>query len=122
MIDPVDDDSDEREPDRDWFACPMMPRAEMLAMIERHKDLDGRGINLFKNALGREPRSDLLRHYVAPNLYHPGSHYIYTTPDPSRYRFKNWRPELTAAAIEHRSILACGLFSNTLSWINAADL
>jgi hypothetical protein len=110
------------EPDLDWFACPTLPRGDMLAVIERRKDLDGRSVNLFRNALEREPRSDLFRHYVGPNLYHPGSHYIYTTPDPSRYRYKNWRPEMTATAIEHRSIVVCGLFSNTLSWIDEADL
>jgi hypothetical protein len=100
----------------------MLSRGDMLAVIERQKDLDGRAVNLFKNALQREPRSDLLTHYIGPHLYHPGSHYIYTTPDPSRYRFKNWRPEITAAAIEHGSILPCGLFSNTLSWIDEANL
>ena len=110
------------EPDLDWFDSPILPRRDMLAVIERHKDLDGRAVNLFRNALEREPRSDLFRHYVGPNLYHPGSHYIYTTPDPSRYRYKNWRPEVTAAAIEQCSIVVCGLFSNTLSWIDATDL
>ena len=105
-------------PHLDWFECPMMSRGEMLAVIERQKDLDGRAVNLFRNALVREPRSDLFRYYIGPHLYHPGSHYIYTTPDPSRFRFKDWRPEVTAAAIEHCSINVCGLFSNTLSWID----
>ena len=109
-------------PGLNWFQCPMLSRGDMLAVVERQKSLDGRAINLFKNALQREPRSDLLRQYIGPHLYHPGSHYIYTTPDPSQYRFKNWRPEITAVAVEHRSIAGCGLFSNTLSWIDEADL
>jgi hypothetical protein len=100
----------------------MLPRGDMLAVIERNKDLDGRSVNLFKNALEREPQSDLFRHYVGPNLYQPGSHYIYTTPDPSRFGFKNWRPEITAMAIEHRSVAPCAVFSNTLSWIDEANL
>jgi hypothetical protein len=106
----------------DWFECPVLSHRDMLAVIERQKDLDGRAINLFKNALEREPRSDLFRHYIWPHLYHPGSHYIYTTPDPRLYKFKNWRPEITAAVIEHSAIGGCGLFSNTLSWIDKADL
>jgi hypothetical protein len=128
VIDSIEDDpevetSEEAdEPDLNWFECPMLPRSNMLAVIERNRELDGRSVNLFRNALAREPRSDLFRHYVGPNLYHPGSHYIYTTPDPSRYRFKNWRPEITAVAIEHRSVAPCGVFSNTLSWIDEADL
>ena len=109
-------------PALDWCECPMLSRGDMLAVIERQKDLDGRAINLFKNALQREPRSDLFRHYIGPHLYHPGSHYIYTTPDPSRYGFKNWRPEITALAIENCSIAPCGLFSNTLSWIDEGGL
>ena len=129
MIEPIDeedaediDNVDVGEPGPSWFACPMLPRGDMLAVIERHKDLDGRAVNLFKNALQREPRSDLFRHYIGPHLYHPGSHYIYTTPDPSRYRHKNWRPEMTALAIEHQTIVPCGLFSNTLSWIDETGL
>src|SRR5271167_1527202 len=98
------------EPDLDWFDCPILPRSDMLAVVERCRLLDGRGINLFGNALKLPPRSGLLDRYIGPSLYQPGSHYIYTTPDPSRYRYKNWRPEVTAAAIEHQSIAACGLF------------
>src|SRR5829696_9175695 len=70
-------------PDLDWFSSPTMGRADMLAVIERCKDLDGRAINLFRNVLNRQPHSDLLRNYVGPNLYRPDSHYIYTTPDPA---------------------------------------
>jgi hypothetical protein len=109
-------------PDLDWFDSPMLPRSDMLAVIERHKVLDGRGINLFRNALERQPRSDLLDQYIGPSLYQPGSHYIYTTPDPNRYRYKNWHPEVTAAAIECQTIAVCGLFSNPLAWIDEADL
>jgi hypothetical protein len=101
---------------------PILSRSATLAVIERHAVLDGRAVNLFRNALKREPRSDLFRHYIGPNLYHPGSHYIYTTPDPDRIRYRNWRPEITAFAIEHCSIAPCAVFSNTLSWIDAADL
>jgi hypothetical protein len=148
MIDRIDDDpeveSNEEadEPDLNWFECPMLPRGEMLAVIERHKDLDGRAVNLFKNALERAPRSDLFRRYVGPNLYHPGTYYIYTTLDPSRSRFKNWkealiaeitalkvmlwaqfrRPEVTAMAIKHRSVAPCGVFPNPMAGIDAADL
>ena len=126
MIDPIEDNRDEPgdvgQSDPSWFDHPILPRGEMLAVIERRKDLDGRSVNLFRNALQRQPRSDLLEHYLGPNLYHPGSHYIYTTPDPSQFRFKNWRPEITAAAIEHRSVAPCGVFSNILSWIDEADL
>lgn len=101
----------------DWFAYPMLRRADMLAALEDGHQLDGRAINLFRNALTREPYSDLVRHYIGPNLYQPGSHYIYTTPDTDRFGYKNWRPTMTAKAIELRSIVFCGLFSNTLSWI-----
>lgn len=114
------DEADDRR--ASWADAPILARAEMLVTIAGHKAVDGRGINLFRNALSREPRSDLLRYYVGPNFYHPGSHYIYTTPDPSRYRFKNWRPEITAKAIEGRSIACCGLFSNTLAWIDQHGL
>jgi hypothetical protein len=95
MIYPVEDDSDDfedvAEPEPSWADSPMLPRGDMLAVIQQHKDLDGRAVNLFKNALEREPRSDLLRHYVGPNLYHPGSHYIYTTPDPRLSRVDSCR-------------------------------
>jgi hypothetical protein len=131
IADPDDiDDNDElsaeaehNERDLKWHECPMLPRAEMLAIIEKcgPNSLGGEAVNLFVNALKREPRSDLLRHYVGPNLYHPGSHYIYTTPDPGQYGFKNWRPELTAKAIQCRSIVCCGLFSNPLAWIDESD-
>ena len=114
--------ADDNVPALNWFECPILSRGDMLTVIERQKDLDGRAINLFKNALQREPVSGLFSCYIGPHLYHPGSYYIYTTPDPSRYRFKNWRPEVTALAIEHQTIVPCGLFSNTLSWIDDAGL
>ena len=127
MIDPIEDENpddtgDIDEPEMNWARCPTLLPGDMLAVIERRKDLDGRAVNLFRNALERERRSDLFRHYIGPNLYHPGSHYIYTTPDPDRIKYKNWRPEITAFAIECRSVGPCGVFSNTLSWIDAADL
>ena len=98
MIDLIDDDPDGvrdfDEPEPDWANCPMLPRSDMFALIERQKALGGRAVNLFRNALKGQPRSDLLDHYLVPHLYHPGSHYIYTTPDPDRIKFKNWRPDL----------------------------
>jgi hypothetical protein len=33
-----------------WFECPVMSRGDMLGVIKRQKDLDGRAVNLFKNA------------------------------------------------------------------------
>jgi hypothetical protein len=126
VIDLTDDDPDGAcdfaEPELNWADCPMLPRSDMLTVIERHTKLDARAVNLFRNALLRKPRSDLFEHYIGPNLYHPGSHYIYTTPDPDRFRFTNWRPEITALAIEHRSVAPCAVFSNTLSWIDEANL
>jgi hypothetical protein len=56
VIAPIDDDPDsacdfdEPEPGPSWFDCPMLPRGDMLAIIERKKDLDGRAINLFRSA------------------------------------------------------------------------
>src|SRR5438105_682443 len=100
----------------------MLSRGDMLDVIDERGNLDGRAANLFRNALQRPPRSDLLTRYLAPHFYHPGSHYIYTSPDPSRIKHKNWRPEITALAIEHATVAPCGVFSNTLSWIDEADL
>jgi hypothetical protein len=64
VIDAIEHDSDDSdefgEPGLSWFECPMLPRGDMLAIIQRNKDLDGRAVNLFKNALERKPRSDLL--------------------------------------------------------------
>ena len=118
MIDPIDDDPEDTgditTPDLSWPDCPMLPRRDMLAVIERHKDLDGRAVNLFRNALQRPQKSDLFKHYIGPNLYHPGSHYIYTNPDHDRVRHKNWRPEITAKALEYGTIGPCAVFSNTL--------
>jgi hypothetical protein len=100
----------------------MLSRVHMLAVIEEDKHLDGRAVNLFRNALQRRPQSDLLKHYIEPHLYHPGSYYMYTTPEPDRVRFKNWRPEITARAVKHSTIAPCAVFSNTLAWIDDADL
>ena len=94
----------------------------MLEVIQGRGKLDGRAVNLFRNALQGQPRSDLFEHYLGPNLYQPGSHYIYTNPDHDRVRHKNWRPEITALAIEHRTVVPCAVFSNTLSWIDAGAL
>jgi hypothetical protein len=126
VTDPIEDDLDDfadiAEPEPNWFQYPILSRSEMLASIQERGNLDGRAVNLFRNALQRPKKSDLLTHYVGLNLYHPGSHYIYTTPDPDRVRHKNWRPEITALAIEHRTIAPCAVFSNTLSWIDSNDL
>ena len=126
MIDPIEHDADDfadvAELEPSWFQCPILTRSEMLAAIQERGDLDGRALNLFRNALQRPPKSDLLTHYMEPHFFQPGSHYMYTTPDPDRIRHKNWRPEITALAVEHRWIAPCAVFSNTLSWIDAADL
>jgi hypothetical protein len=75
VIDPIDDDPDGacdfEEPGPSWAECPMLPRSDMLAVIERHKALDRRAVNLFRNALKGQPRSDLFEYYLGPNLYHP---------------------------------------------------
>jgi hypothetical protein len=96
VIDPIEDDNpddadDFDAPEPNWWGCPTLLPADMLAMIQRNKGLDGRAVNLFRNALKGQPRSGLLEHYIGPNLYHPGSHYMYTTPDPRRSWSKNWR-------------------------------
>ena len=64
----------------DWFDCPILGRQEMFDQIRRKGALDGQSLNLL-SALTRPPRSGLLDHYIAENLYRPGSHYIYVTPD-----------------------------------------
>jgi hypothetical protein len=56
VIAPIDDDSDGARdfdgpaPELRWADCPMLPRGEMLAIIERNKDLDDRAVNPFRNA------------------------------------------------------------------------
>ena len=126
MIDPIegglDDFADIAEPEPSWFECPILSRCEMLAVIQKRGILDGRAVNLFRNALQRPPKTDLLTHYMELHFYQPGSHYMYTTPDPERVKYKNWRPEITALAVEHRLIAPCAVFSNTLAWIDANDL
>jgi hypothetical protein len=126
VIDPIHDDPEDAgenaASDLSWADCPMLARGEMLAIIARQKDLDGRAVNLFRSALQGKPRSDLVEHYLGPNLYHPGSHYIYTNPDPDRIKLKNWRPDITAFAVEHQSLAPCAVFSNPLAWIGKADL
>jgi hypothetical protein len=50
-MDPIDDDPEDTgeiaASDLSWTDCPMLPRRDMLAGIERRKDLDGRAVNLF---------------------------------------------------------------------------
>jgi hypothetical protein len=64
VIDQIDDDPDDPTdvagPGPSWADCPILLCGDMLAVIERHKDLDGRAVNLFRNALKGQPRSDLL--------------------------------------------------------------
>src|SRR5436190_13945469 len=87
----------------------------MLATIKQKGALDGRSVNLF-SALERPPKSDLLELYLWENLYRPGSHYIYVTPDPSRYGSADWQPGLSEASVAASRVWACTLFSNTPSW------
>ena len=62
---PIDDDPyggrdfGEPEPGPSWFDCPMLPRRDMLGIIERCKDLDGRSVNLFRTAFQGKPGSGL---------------------------------------------------------------
>ena len=62
MIDAIDDDPDGAddfaEPEMNWADCPMLPRSDMLAVIERHRVLDGRAVNLFRKK--GQARSDRL--------------------------------------------------------------
>lgn len=122
MIDLIESDPVEDAAVFDWFDCALLSRADMLALIERCKNLDGRAVNLFSNALKDKPRSGLLEHYIGPNLYQPGAYYIYTTPDPNLFGLRNWRPDVTAFAAANQTVIGCGLFSNPLAWITEADL
>jgi len=108
------DDLDFGEPSPSWFDCPILRPDEMLATINRDGSLDGRSVNLFA-ALERPPKSDLFELYLRENLYQPNSHYIYVTPDPNRYGYAYWRPVVTEAVVDARTIAPCALFSNTLS-------
>ncbi len=120
MIDAIEDGPDDRcdvdEPGPSWFDCPMLPRGDMLAVIERRKDLNGRGINLFRNALKGQPRSDLFEHFLGPNLFSPGSHHMYTTPDPSRIWFKNWRSAVQIFSLTIRLIRPASKIVKTKIW------
>jgi len=98
-----------------WFDCPILPPGEMLATIKRCGGLDGRSLNLFA-ALERPPRSDLFNLYLRENLYQPGSHYVYVTPDAVEYGYKDYRPVMTKGVMQLGKIWPCALFSNTLSW------
>jgi hypothetical protein len=115
LIDELEVLGDLAEPDPSWFECPILRRAEMLATIKQKGALDGRSVNLF-SALERPPKSDLLELYLWENLYRPGFHYIYVTPDPSRYGSADWQPALAGASVAASLAGACTLFSNTLSW------
>jgi hypothetical protein len=58
--DDLDDPRDVVEADcLSWANRPMLSRAEMLRVIEQSKKLDGRAVNLFRNALQRPRKSDL---------------------------------------------------------------
>jgi hypothetical protein len=66
VIEPIDDNPDGAddfcEPELNCADCPMLPRSDMFALIERQKALGGRTVNLFRNALKGQPRSDLLEY------------------------------------------------------------
>jgi len=53
LIDFVEDAAD-----LDWFSCPVLSRGAMLVAIGRRKELDGRAINLFENALTLRPHQN----------------------------------------------------------------
>src|SRR5437764_14933843 len=106
---------DQWSPGLGWFDCPILDPADMLARIKGRKSLDGRSINLF-SALERPRASGLVQLYLRDNLYQPGSHYIYTTPDPVHFRYKSYRPVVTKAVVEANTIGPCALFTNTLAW------
>src|SRR4051794_9491867 len=82
-----------------WFDCPILEPTDMLATIKGRKSLDGRSINLF-SALERPRASGLVQLYLRDNLYQPGSHYIYMTPDPVQFRYKAFQPVVTKAVVE----------------------
>lgn len=77
------------DPRLDWAKSPVLGRQETLAIIEKNRNLDGRGINLFRTALTRVPKSGLISHYVEPHLIQPGAYYIYTTPEPTLFKYAN---------------------------------
>jgi len=87
----------------------------MLAMIKRCGSLDGQSLNLF-GALERPPRSDLFDLYLRENLYQPGSHYVYVTPDSNECKYTAFRPIMTERVMQLGTVAPCGLFSNTLLW------
>jgi len=117
MTDPIQDEHlDEYEqPGVGWVDCPVLPPTDMLATIKGRDVLDGRSTNLF-GALERPRRSGLVELYVGENLYRPGSHYIYVTPDAEQFGFKCFQPAVTKIVIEAKTFRPCALFSNTLAW------
>jgi hypothetical protein len=48
--------ADVGEPEASWADCSVLPRVEILAAIERNRDLGGRALNLFKGGSERKPR------------------------------------------------------------------
>jgi hypothetical protein len=71
VIEPIGDNPDGTcdfdETELNWADCPVLPRSDMLAVIERHKALNGRAVNLFTKK--GQPRSDLLEYQIGPHLY-----------------------------------------------------
>jgi hypothetical protein len=66
--DGLDDSPDVPEPEGpSWFACPMLPRSDMLAVIERYEKLDGRAVNLFRKK--GQARWIYYNGYIGPHLY-----------------------------------------------------
>jgi hypothetical protein len=60
VIDSIGDDlrdpGDVGEPEPSWADCPVLPRVDILAVIEGNRDLGGRALNLFRGGSEREPR------------------------------------------------------------------
>jgi len=95
------DDFDPEFPDEpidpriQWLNSPILKRRDTLTLIEQRRDLDGRGVNLFRTGLSGTPRSGLIDHYIEPHLIFPGAYYIYMTPEPGLFKYGNWHPEIT---------------------------
>jgi hypothetical protein len=109
VIDLIDDDPDGAcdfdEPELNWADCPILPCSDIFALIERHGVLDGRAVNLFRNALKGQPRSDLLESASVP----PGAYYNVNDPRPEPIRAKN--PQLP----QHI------LFTDLINWITKSS-
>jgi len=68
MIYPIEDDLDDfadvAEPEPSWADCPLLRRADMLGVIEKRGNLDGRAVNMFLNCFAVRitcTRSDYFR-------------------------------------------------------------